>query len=355
MKVLYISPSIRGGMKHYSIQFINHISNEIDARLITGISTENHNYDNSILKYEISFDKFNFFKTSYGIYKFIKEFNPDLIHFLDFHYYFLLLMPYIKLFPIAITAHDVQIHPGNDNFINKLLLKFYLSCGEIIFVHGSEMKKKLIIKGFDEKKIFIIPHGDYAFFLRYPVIPYADEENEVLFFGRIQEYKGLKYLLEALPKIRDSMPNIRIIIAGEGDLTIYRNYINYNKKYLEIHNYFISDNEIPKFFQRAKIIVLPYIEASQSGIIPIAYAFKKPVIASKVGCIPDVVEDGITGYLIEPANPDQLANSIIKLLNNDRLRKQMGEQGYIKMKNELSWVKVILLTKLAYKTFGKIR
>lgn len=72
-------------------------------------------------------------------------------------------------------------------------------------------------------------------------------------------------------------------------------------------------------------------------MIPIAYAFKKPVIASSVGAIPEVVDNGLTGYLVPPKDIGAIANAIIKLMNNDVLRNTMGENGYKKSETELSW------------------
>ena len=85
------------------------------------------------------------------------------------------------------------------------------------------------------------------------------------------------------------------------------------------------------------IIVLPYTEASQTGIIPIAYSFKKPVILTNVGGLPESVDDGKTGFVVPPRNEKALADAIIKLLKDVKLRKQMGENAYKKMKEELSW------------------
>ena len=79
-----------------------------------------------------------------------------------------------------------------------------------------------------------------------------------------------------------------------------------------------------ELFQRASIVVLPYIEGSQTGIIPIAYSFKKPVIATNVGSISEVVEDGVTGFIVPPRDSHALADAIIKILKDDDLRKRDG-------------------------------
>jgi glycosyltransferase involved in cell wall biosynthesis len=72
-------------------------------------------------------------------------------------------------------------------------------------------------------------------------------------------------------------------------------------------------------------------------VISSAYGFKKPVVATDVGSIPEIVDDGVTGFIVPPKNPEALAEAIIKLLKDEKLRKQMGENAYKKLKTDLSW------------------
>ena len=113
-----------------------------------------------------------------------------------------------------------------------------------------------------------------------------------------------------------------------------------NRDRFEIHNEYISKEQIVRLFEKTKLVVLPYTDASQSGVIPIAYAYKKPVIVTDVGSIPETVEDGKTGLIIKPKDVEALANAIVRLLKDDKLRKKMGENGYYKMKADLSWDKI---------------
>lgn len=212
--------------------------------------------------------------------------------------------------------------------------KLYIKFSDSVIVHGEYAKKTLNITN----KCYSIPHGDYSFFLNFQKKKLKEEENTILFFGTIKEYKGLDYLIKAVNKI-DKYHTIKLIIAGEGDFDKYCNIIS-NKNNFEIHNRYINDAEVPEFFQRAKIVVLPYTESTQTGIIPIAYSFKKPVIVTRVGSIPEVVDEGKTGLIVPSENLEALENAIVKLLNNDNLRNEMGENAYNKMKAELSWEKI---------------
>jgi glycosyltransferase involved in cell wall biosynthesis len=82
------------------------------------------------------------------------------------------------------------------------------------------------------------------------------------------------------------------------------------QEYITIVDQYISNEEVGWYFNQADVVVLPYLHATQSGVIPIAYHFRKPVIATNVGGLPDVIFDGETGFLVPPDNPTQLANKI---------------------------------------------
>jgi glycosyltransferase involved in cell wall biosynthesis len=103
-----------------------------------------------------------------------------------------------------------------------------------------------------------------------------------------------------------------------------------------VDNEFISEERIAEYFRRASIVVLPYIEASQSGVIPLAYSAAKPVVATEVGGLPEMVEHGRTGYLVAPRNASQLAESVVRLLLDRNLRREMGLNGKRKIEAECS-------------------
>ena len=174
----------------------------------------------------------------------------------------------------------------------------------------------------------------------------TEEPGTVLLFGAARRHKGLEYLVRAQPLITRQIRNARILIASRGkELERCRQMIQDMSKF-EIHDGFVSGDVMADFFQRASLVALPYLSASTSGILMTAYVFGKPVVATHVGSLPDFVENGVTGLLVEPANVEQLAEAIIKLLSDDTLRHSMGE-------NAVRWVeeshkKVAMQTLRAY-------
>jgi glycosyltransferase involved in cell wall biosynthesis len=157
-----------------------------------------------------------------------------------------------------------------------------------------------------------------------------------LFFGRIWEYKGLEYLIRAEPLISEQVPDVEIVIAGEGeDFQRYRELMARPDTF-RVHNAWISNEQRAEFFNEAAVVVLPYVEATQSGVVPIAYAHGKPVVATRVGSLPECVDDGRTGLLVPPRDEHALAKALIRLLQDDELRREMGSAGRRKLNEECS-------------------
>jgi len=102
-----------------------------------------------------------------------------------------------------------------------------------------------------------------------------------------------------------------------------------------VHNEYISEERAAEYFQRASVVVLPYIEASQSGVIPMAYSAGKPVVATTVGGLPEMVDDGYTGYLVSPGR-STAAEALTRLLLDKPLCRQMGMNGKRKIEAECS-------------------
>jgi glycosyltransferase involved in cell wall biosynthesis len=261
----------------------------------------------------------------YKIFKQISSFEPDIIHLQGAHFWFSFILPllHLKKYKLIVTFHDVKPHIGE----NYLRVRFAQYCerkySDKTIVHGKKLKEIMIKKyNFpDEKEL-------------------KENGNLILFFGRVNEYKGLEYLIKAEPIITKEVPDVKIVIAGTGeDFKKYEKMMT-NRDNFIVHNRYIPYKEGAELLQRCSLVVLPYIDASQSGVILTAYGFKKPVVVTDVGSIPEIVDDGVTGFIVPPKNPKTLAEAIVKLLKDEKLRKQMGENAYKKLKTDLSWDKI---------------
>jgi glycosyltransferase involved in cell wall biosynthesis len=157
-----------------------------------------------------------------------------------------------------------------------------------------------------------------------------------LFFGRIWGYKGLEYLIRAEPLITAQVPDAKIVIAGTGeDFDRYRQMMVHPDRF-EVHNEYVTDAKRDELFGRASVVVLPYVEATQSGVVPVAYGYGKPVVATTVGGLPEVVEHGRTGLLVPPRNEAALAHAVVSLLSDPERAREMGRRGKEKLRQECS-------------------
>ena len=164
-------------------------------------------------------------------------------------------------------------------------------------------------------------------------------ENQFhLFFGRIDKYKGLETLFRAFSEADN--PKYKLVVAGSGELTkkeaeVYKLI----KKDVTLINRYIRDEEMLWLFHHARSVVLPYIEATQSGVIPIAYKFGVPVIVSNVDGLTQFVEDEKTGFVCE-SEIDYI--TALKKLENDNTRSAMSEAAIEYHLSNMDWKKNIL-------------
>ncbi|MBU4310789.1 glycosyltransferase [bacterium] len=135
------------------------------------------------------------------------------------------------------------------------------------------------------------------------------------------------------------MPEVKPYIVGEGDLRPYTTQLT-NLQDITVINRWIPDDEVASYFRGADVLVMPYTDASQSGVIPIAYMAKVPVVAARVGGLSEQVDNGKTGLLVPAGNIPELANACVKLLSNPVWAAALGKAGYQKAMTEWSWERV---------------
>ena len=137
------------------------------------------------------------------------------------------------------------------------------------------------------------------------------EPGFILFFGRIDKYKGLLNLLRTFEKSKDIIRN-QLLIAGDGCLTSEEEaIIKRNSKSIVLLKRYISDGEMIWLYKNSSCVVLPYIESSQSGVLSIAYYFRKPVIVSDLEGLTEFLDEGKTGVVFH--NADELVNYLIEI------------------------------------------
>ena len=167
------------------------------------------------------------------------------------------------------------------------------------------------------------------------------ENQYMLFFGLVRAYKGLDLLLDAFGKVKDQLPNLQLIVAGEfyEDEDKYRAQIESNQltNRVIIKNDFIADADLRKYFGAANLIVQPYKTATQSGVTQVAFHFEKPMLVTNVGGLGEIVHDHKMGYAVEP-NADAIAEALLDYYTHSR--QAVYTEYLIKQKDNYSWSKL---------------
>ncbi len=281
----------------------------------------------------------------------VNKYKPDIIHVQSTHFWLSLAQLMLWKYPSVTTFHDVKPHLGDERATTAVISSLIRKHSKKLFVHGESLKQLMIdMYHVPASKISVIPFAEHydSPINKYQVPDVAEDGNLVLFFGRISPYKGLEYLIQAEPLITKEVPEAKIVIAGEGEEFAKYERTMKNKEHFIIYNYYVEPAKAAELFQRCSLVVLPYVEASQSGVITTAYGFKKPVVVTNVGSLPEIVEDGKTGFVVPSRDPAALAVAIVKMLKDKTLRHDMGEKAYQKLKTELSWSVVAKRTISAY-------
>jgi glycosyltransferase involved in cell wall biosynthesis len=267
----------------------------------------------------------------------IRRFKPDVLHLQQGHLWFNSVLPFLKQYPLVLTIHDPRHHIGDreGQKAPQLIMDFGFRRAAHVIVHGERLKQVVVEElCFPSKHVHVIPHVVLGDSTAQPQV--CEDDRLILFFGRIWAYKGLDYLIRAEPLITARVPDAKIVIAGEGeDFARYRRLMVHPETFI-VHNEYVPDDKRTALFRQASLVVLPYIDASQSGVIPLAYTFAKPVVATTVGSLPDMVEHGHTGYLVPPRDEQALAEAIVSLLQDQELRQRYGANGKRKVEAECS-------------------
>jgi glycosyltransferase involved in cell wall biosynthesis len=277
--------------------------------------------------------------------RFVRELQPEVVHFNNFIYFnhfYLFLCGGKKL----ISIHDPLPHSGDENsfssaiprltrFINNKCVRNHLLFNRAM-VDAYRDASQL-----DTTNILTSSLGVYDY-LNLFTADHANNDSDILFFGRIAAYKGVDVLLSAFQEILKKMPDTVLTIAGAGNFGFDIASYGFPPARLKIINRYIPNGELAQLIRGTKLVVCPYKDATQSGVIMTAFAFAKPVIATNVGGLVEMVEDGATGRLVPPNDPKSLAQAIVGLLRDEAKRMQIEHNiRSVYWDGEKSWDKII--------------
>ncbi len=269
---------------------------------------------------------------------------------------------------IVFTAHNInkQKRDNQDSAFNRFSLKLFYNLVNSIIVHNDKMKKELSNDfKISSNKIFVnriglnikVPKSEMNRNEARKLLNVSKDKKLILFFGGINEYKGVDILIESFSKAVAERNDLLLLIAGASRND---NYVSILKELISKYNLggkcithfkFIPEDSVEIYFKSADCLVLPYRSIFQSGLHVLSYAYGLPVIATDVGSFKD--EDvlvGKSGYICKPEDVEDLKNTILKYFDSDlffnleKQRKEIIEWA----ENIYSWDKIAVKTYKIY-------
>ena len=278
----------------------------------------------------------------------IKKQKPELIILQWWHPYFApcfwSICKLLRREKILFVCHNVFPH---ERFpLDRLLTKWTLGCGRY-FITQSKMDARDLLSVKHDAVYRVTPHPTYGMFCKQGMsMQKAREQLQIdqgqrvlLFFGFVRKYKGLQYLLEAMKLLKERDFKVQLWVVG--DFGEDKNEYVEQIRTFEIEDQvqmvqgYVPDDEVEKYFAASDLVVLPYLSATQSGIVQIAFGFEKPVLVTEVGGLPDVVTNGKTGYVVEPRSAEMIAEAIMDYYINNRREAFVSQIE--KEKDRFSW------------------
>jgi glycosyltransferase involved in cell wall biosynthesis len=365
LKICLIGPTypFRGGISHYTTLLYRHLQKRHEVHffafrrqypgwLFPG-ETDKDTSSNPIREdgVENILDSLNPI-TWLGVFLRIKRVNPGLVilpWWVSFWApQFWTIVSLTKTFTktrVLFICHNVIEHESKT--IDKTCTRLVLKKGDYFIVHSLEDSEnlKMMVPQATVKQSF---HPTYEVFHPKGISKEKARRklritgNTILFFGFVRPYKGLEYLIEAMPNITRHI-DVNLLIVGEfwRDEEEYRKQIEDLgvKENIKIINRYVPNEEVELYFAACDLVVLPYVSATGSGIVQAAFGCNKPVVTTNVGCLPEVVEDKRTGYLVPVRDSQAIADAVVSFYKEEK--EEFFADNIVKEKEKFSWDRMV--------------
>ena len=259
------------------------------------------------------------------------------------------LTRFLLRIPIVYYCHNVL--PHETRRWDAWIAKATLSWASLFLVQSAQEKRQLqVLLPRAVMQVTPLPTFDMFCDLRISKeearqrLELPDEALVLLFFGFVRPYKGLNYLIEALPLVLEKQ-DVHLLIAGEfwDGVQTYLDLIrSLNlRSHVTLVDRYVPNEEVGVYFTAADLVVLPYVEATQSGIVQMALGFGVPVLTTTVGGLGEAVRDGITGLLVHPEDSQALALAIRRYF-----QEQLGPGMRANIQadsDRFAWAKIVSL------------
>ena len=359
-RILFIAPAPRAG----TVQYTHNLANALVQRghrvvLATGVGFELADYPRGYEALEV-FDRYKPRPLRLGRFLWrCMTFRPQIVHLQGAQHPALYILLWALLTAVGArhfvyTPQDVLPNARGRHHIRAF--RFLYARMRHVFLNAKQNEPLVITHfGVPPERITVLPMADLTAFVREspPAAPRDIPQGAkvVLCFGLIEPRKGIDTLLSAAPEVVRQEPDALILIVGKPlmDLAPLERQLSALdlRKHVRIMPGYVGFAEMAGYFSTARLLVLPYEEGWNSGVLASAIGFGKPVVATRVGGFDEVVKDEVTGLIVPPKDPVALATALVRLLRDDELCARMS-QSVQAAAGEISWDAIARVTEACY-------
>jgi glycosyltransferase involved in cell wall biosynthesis len=267
------------------------------------------------------------------------------------------------------TAHDARPLVGTTPGIFAYGTRRLAASADAVVVHSESARAEMIGTGLSTDRVHSIPLASIhevespreidstpdrlAAKLTLGIDP---QSPVVLFFGFVKPYKGLEVLLASLPRLLAARRDAKLVVAGE----VFGSRPSYERLTARLgvadairwRSGFVASADVPTLFAAADVVALPYVAASSSAVLLTAYGFRRPVVATAIGGLVELVDDGVTGVLVPPRDPVALADALAGVLADPDRAEEMGNRGHARLISHHGWNAHALRLDALYRGFA---
>jgi glycosyltransferase involved in cell wall biosynthesis len=365
MTVLILETGGWGGIAHYTYNLSEALSKfkDFEIILLTGREYELDSFPKNFRIIKKPLQNQAYFKVVFTILVSIFRIKPSIIHIQSLFsprkdWIFFLLAKLLGI-PIVYTVHNILPHEEKESsaFGLRQSLQIVYKTSRRLIVHSqSNMQELANLFKIKPQEMSVIPHGNYFFVVPHNMISKGNARKQlgftisdklILIFGAIRKYKGIDYLIKAFKRVIDKVPDAKLLIVGRpmgiGETSPMNYYYNLVEELQLKERIIFNTNYIPLrdihiYFTASDAVAFPYLDTTESGSLQLAFAFSKPVIATRVGSFSEAIEQNKNGLLVPPRNDEALAKAIINILSIDeKILSEMGKYSRYIAEKKYNW------------------
>ncbi|MFT5086124.1 MAG: D-inositol-3-phosphate glycosyltransferase [Candidatus Latescibacterota bacterium] len=366
-KIILLETGGFGGIHNYTHALANGLA---DCQVeLTFLTTERYELEDHPCRFELLryLRREAYWRTLLRVWRVFRSLKPDILHVQSFiaprKDLILLLLCRALGIKIVLTVHNILPHEVRPFERAIYFLYYRLARGLILHSDLNRQRLREMAPKLKDGRLHVVPHGNSEQFRSHEMsreesrrhLGLPQDATIALFFGSVRPYKGLDLLVEAMPAVASACPRALLVVAGHVEVGNQAEYeaqiagLDLGPEQVLQRYGYLSNEDMIRYVCAADLVVLPYREIYQSGVIFLAYSFGRAVLATRVGSFPETVEEGRSGWLVDSEDIPELSRTLVLALSDPGKLQEAGEYARHLADTRYDWSNIARQTEDVYR------